>query len=220
MARRSTCCPTCWTRALWPRPPGRKGTVTRPFTTWVDPDDVEADTADSAMASLLDIRHQLAVAVHQDIRSTVEDGDWTAARIGVFKDDPGHRVAFHVDRLPTGRRPTGSPTCPRRRRPAYDPPWHATGCWPTCTTNRVRRCSPTALAAPSPTGAPVHGGRGRRPLDRFRREVPGVTDLAARMGSTVVVTDAMGMQRRVFDPLLPASSDTPGVPATMKVPPR
>ena len=46
---------------------------------------------------------------------------------------------------------------------------------------------------------------------------PGVTDLAARMGSTVVVTDAMGMQRRVFDPLLPASSDTPGVPATMKV---
>ena len=62
--------------------PGGSVSVTRPFVTWVGPDDAEADAADSAMASLLDIRRQLAVAVHQDIRSTVEDGDWTAARIG------------------------------------------------------------------------------------------------------------------------------------------
>ena len=211
------------TGALAEAAPGGKGTVTRPFTTWIDPDDVEANAADSAMASLLDIRHQIAVAVHQDIRSTVEDGDWTAARIGVFKDTPGHRAAFHDSARDS------DPTS------AYQftdmSPEKASGLRSALARNGVLADAGFRFGADpgpvmftdGPGGTATYGGR-QFTVDEIDARLaasgekyPGVTDLAARMGSTVVVTDAMGMQRRVFDPLLPASSDTPGVPATMKV---
>ena len=207
------------TGALAEAAPGGKGTVTRPFTTWVDPDDREANAADSAMASLLDIRHQIAVAVHQNIRSTVEDGDWTAARIGVFKDTPGHRAAFHDSARDS------DPTS------AYQftdmSPEKASGLRSALARNGVL-ADPYDDPGPvmftdGPGGTATYGGR-QFTVDEIDARLaasgekyPGVTDLAARMGSTVVVTDATGMQRRVFDPLLPASSDTPGVPATMKV---
>ncbi len=211
------------TGALAEAAPGGKGTVTRPFTTWVDPDDREANAADSAMASLLDIRHQIAVAVHQNIRSTVEDGDWTAARIGVFKDTPGHRAAFHDSARDS------DPTS------AYQftdmSPEKASGLRSALARNGVLADAGFRFGADpgpvmftdGPGGTATYGGR-QFTVDEIDARLaasgekyPGVTDLAARMGSTVVVTDATGMQRRVFDPLLPAMSDRPGVPATMKV---